>query len=339
MKFSFIIPFYNSGDLLVRCIESILSQRLLSYEIILIDDGSTDDSASKINKFINDKNVLYIKQKNSGVSVARNRGLREATGDYVFFVDSDDFYFQNTLKEFEKLLLENYYDLVFFGYEISNDNNRHNDFAVIQNANNVPKDNIKNVLLESLLSTKNNLEGYIWRCCFNRLFLMKSKLLFSEGISISEDYLFLFNSLTLSKNIYVYPKKIYCYYLNNSSVTKKYIPKLKTDMEYINNEIERKLIEYPLIGRYFYRLKANTFVRIIQNYSLNNTYVRSCQYGAEIRREYIEFLKQSLRDYKFFPLKTYVGIFLSRFRLIRVYIMIFKLKKNLSGKANYKSSK
>ena len=69
-------------------------------------------------------------------------------------------------------------------------------------------------------------------------------------------------------------------------------------MEYINSEIERKLIEYPLIGRYFYRLKANTFVRIIQNYSLNNTYVKSCKYGAEIRREYIEFLKQSLRDYK-----------------------------------------
>ena len=266
---SVIVPIYNVDQYLEQCLSSLAMQSLKDIEVLLIDDGSTDDSASKINKFINDKNVLYIKQKNSGVSVARNRGLREATGDYVFFVDSDDFYFQNTLKEFEKLLLENYYDLVFFGYEISNDNNRHNDFAVIQNANNVPKDNIKNVLLESLLSTKNNLEGYIWRCCFNRLFLMKSKLLFSEGISISEDYLFLFNSLTLSKNIYVYPKKIYCYYLNNSSVTKKYIPKLKTDMEYINNEIERKLIEYPLIGRYFYRLKANTFVRIIQNYSLN----------------------------------------------------------------------
>ena len=103
MKFSFIIPFYNSGDLLVRCIESILSQRLLSYEIILIDDGSTDDSASKINRFINHKNVLYIKQKNSGVSVARNRGLREATGDYVFFVDSDDFYFQNKSLKGDKL--------------------------------------------------------------------------------------------------------------------------------------------------------------------------------------------------------------------------------------------
>ena len=90
MKFSIIIPAYNIEKYIEKCIESILNQTYNNYEIIIINDGSTDNTLKKIKKYEKD-NVIIIDQNNKGLSESRNIGVKKAKGDYILFVDGDDF--------------------------------------------------------------------------------------------------------------------------------------------------------------------------------------------------------------------------------------------------------
>ena len=91
MKFSVIVPVYNTQEYLKRCIESVLNQTYKNYEIILINDGSTDNSLEILKKYESNSKVKIITQKNHGLSYTRNVGISHATGDYVILLDSDDF--------------------------------------------------------------------------------------------------------------------------------------------------------------------------------------------------------------------------------------------------------
>lgn len=88
VKFSIIVPVYNTEQYLERCFNSILSQTYKNYEVIVVNDGSTDSSLKIINRY---KEFICINQKNQGLSMARNNGIKKATGDYLIFLDSDDF--------------------------------------------------------------------------------------------------------------------------------------------------------------------------------------------------------------------------------------------------------
>ncbi|MBR2469123.1 MAG: glycosyltransferase family 2 protein [Fibrobacter sp.] len=94
---SVVIPSYNRAPLLKRAMESVLNQSYSDIELIVVDDGSTDDTAQVVGKF-KDSRVRYVYQKNSGACVARNRGVDEATGDYIAFHDSDDLWHSNKLE-------------------------------------------------------------------------------------------------------------------------------------------------------------------------------------------------------------------------------------------------
>ncbi|WP_161945606.1 glycosyltransferase, partial [Streptococcus suis] len=92
-KFSFIIPIYNTGiEIIEKCICSILGQRINNFEIILVNDGSSDKVIDDFCKELEstESGLIYIYQENQGSAVARNKGLDMATGDYIFFVDADD---------------------------------------------------------------------------------------------------------------------------------------------------------------------------------------------------------------------------------------------------------
>lgn len=121
---SFIIPTYNNKALLQRCLFSILSEIETNDEIIIVDDGSTDNTYDYIsNKYGAIKNLLLVKQKNSGSGAARNNGLKHSTKEYVWFVDSDDFIVSGSLQKIKKKLISKNIDMLFFDFyrdEISN---------------------------------------------------------------------------------------------------------------------------------------------------------------------------------------------------------------------------
>lgn len=96
-KISIIIPVYNTEKYIERCLDSVLKQEYENKEIIVINDGSTDKSEEKINKYINQ--IKYIKKENGGLSDARNVGIEKATGKYIMFIDSDDYIEDNLLEK------------------------------------------------------------------------------------------------------------------------------------------------------------------------------------------------------------------------------------------------
>lgn len=110
MTVSVIIPTYNRAKLLVEAVESVLRQTYRDFEIIVVDDGSTDDTEERIQKYSD--RLVYIKQQNAGVNVARNRALSAAKGEYIALLDNDDLWFENKL-EIQVKLLDQHQDAGF----------------------------------------------------------------------------------------------------------------------------------------------------------------------------------------------------------------------------------
>ena len=100
MKISLIIPIYNTSKYLSQCLDSVLSQTLKEIEIICIDDGSTDNSIKILKNYANaDSRIKIITQQNSGAGFARNNGIKNASGEYIAFLDSDDYYLDTDVLE------------------------------------------------------------------------------------------------------------------------------------------------------------------------------------------------------------------------------------------------
>ena len=101
--FSVIIPTYNDEVTVIRSIECVINQTFTNWELVIVDDGSTDDTEKQISPYLEDQRIKYIKQKNQGDTVARNHGASVTTGEYICFLDSDDEVSENWLKDFYDL--------------------------------------------------------------------------------------------------------------------------------------------------------------------------------------------------------------------------------------------
>lgn len=124
MKFSIIIPAYNVADYLENCVESILKQTYDNYEIIIVDDGSTDETGKVADELLTQsKQINVVHQSNGGASKARNTGMKRATGDYILFLDGDDFWSDSHfLKQIASELTIELVDVIIFGYSYYYDN-------------------------------------------------------------------------------------------------------------------------------------------------------------------------------------------------------------------------
>lgn len=113
-QFSVVLPTYNRAGLIARTIQSVLDQTWESWELIIIDDGSTDETAQVVSPFLKDARIRYLRQTNSGQAVARNRGISTATGDYIAFLDSDDLWLPMKLElQAEALMRDPSIDVVY----------------------------------------------------------------------------------------------------------------------------------------------------------------------------------------------------------------------------------
>lgn len=125
-KVSVIIPVYNAANFIKRCVDSVLSQTLYEIELILIDDGSTDDSGSICDSYVEkDERVIVIHQKNMGVSYARNVGIEKSSGEYIGFVDSDDYVESDMYEKLYKFAIEKEADICCCGFYREERENRY----------------------------------------------------------------------------------------------------------------------------------------------------------------------------------------------------------------------
>lgn len=181
MKFSIIVPIYNVESYLDKCLDSILNQTYKDYEVLLINDGSTDNSKSICLKYIEkDKRFNYIEKVNGGLSSARNKGIELANGEYLLFVDSDDYLDINLLKTLNDNLDDDY-DLIRFQVNYDKDN------KIIKT---IGSSEIKR--FNKGLDAFNEIVNYeiveaAWCYLYNRNYFVKNKFLFKEGF-VHEDY-------------------------------------------------------------------------------------------------------------------------------------------------------
>ncbi|MBR4619317.1 MAG: glycosyltransferase family 2 protein [Bacilli bacterium] len=203
-----IVPVYNSRKYLKRCIDSILGQTYKDFELIIVDDGSVDDS-KKIVKSFKDKRIKYIYSKHFGVSSARNIGIKCASGDFISFIDSDDVVCDIFLERLIKKLDSNV-DLSICSYTKWNRFSYTKESIVVKN----------DLGYKYLLNKK--FGGYIWNKLFKKSIIEQHSILFSEKLTMGEDYLFVSEYLKYCNNISIDFNKYYFYRKSNEQITKRY---------------------------------------------------------------------------------------------------------------------
>lgn len=241
MLVSIIIPIYNSGNFLKKLLNNLVNQTYKNIEIILIDDGSEDNSLQICNEYqVNDKRIKVISQTNKGVSSARNKGLKIATGDYITFIDSDD--------DIDR----NYIDVMVRNIE--------DDYLIKTNTKNAKKD----VLVSSEQYLFDILSGKIPGVCWGYLFrkdLLKN-IKFDLNTSFMEDTIFLIQYLINTSNVKVLKEKLYYHEVNQDGLTN-------------SNKLEKKINEYMYsIDKIQEILRSNNIVENFYEKSIDNKRIK-----------------------------------------------------------------
>lgn len=208
-----IVPVYNVENYIERCINSIIKQSYTNFILILVDDGSNDNSLNICKKYSSiDKRVKVISQKNKGVSSARNKGIEFCQSEYLCFIDSDDYVESDYLNNF----VENLYD---------------DSDLIFQGINKCYKDKIEKIIpqkgiycRDELLNgisdiNKFSIFGYVCTKLYKTEIIKKNKLVFNNNIKISEDRIFALQYLYYCNKLYVVNKSSYNYIIHNTGLT------------------------------------------------------------------------------------------------------------------------
>lgn len=190
MKISVIIPIYNSEKYLKDCINSVLKQNYTSFEIILVNDGSNDNSVSICEKFVKcHQNIRLYSQKNQGVSSARNLGLKKAKGEYIFFLDSDDVMCSNMLASVDPYLKNNT-DLLI-GNIIHWNTKRSQKYIETDTEFVINKKNVKDVC-EAYAAKNYQIPWNPYQSIWRRDIIVTNKIWFDVKLTVGEDCDFFF---------------------------------------------------------------------------------------------------------------------------------------------------
>lgn len=244
LNFSFIIPAYNAGKYITNCIMSIINSSISNYEIIIVNDGSTDDTLIELEKLQRYHNTVIkiLSQNNSGPNSARKAGLKVAVGRYVFFCDADDSYDSKNLKKISDMVINCNVDIFEFGYKEVYANNREKQY---QFENCIIEDN-QQIFLRFL--QRKNTTSYLWNKCFKTDIL--SNVIFHQ-LFAGEDTCDLLQ-IFANANTYVSSSCLVYNYVQSSNslcrskFSEKKLDEIKADkikLDYVN-EFENKYQKY-----------------------------------------------------------------------------------------------
>lgn len=257
-KVTIIIPAYNCQNTIEKSIHSLLNQTYNNLEVIVVNDGSIDNTKNIIEKIASiDKRVFYYNIDNHGVSYSRNYGLSKATGEYVMFLDSDDYYIDNTVDICVKNLLKSDSDLLIFGMI----------FNYLDKKNTITKNIKRNLTLD-----KNEINQYfaelysnnLLSSCCNKIYKSKlaKKIIFDKSISTYEDLLYVTNYLKKCKKIDVIKENLYIYNIsNNETLSKKYKVKMYDEIYLLEKKLRKcysdlNIVNFEFINnqKYFFSI-------------------------------------------------------------------------------------
>ncbi len=294
VQLSLILPVYNTEKYIIRCLNSVICQRIEGLEVIIINDCSTDNSLSLISAYANQHSNIRIINlpENKGVGYARNIGLQNATGEYVGFIDSDDWVDVNMYDSMIEYLEKYNADIAVCGvkneYQDCKTGNYRYRYAT-------PKI-LSNDCALSILSKSLDLGTNISSIVCNKLFkneLFKTHSLHFPVDSYNEDDYFTFLAFVYSKKIVLIPNCFYHYYQRVDSIThlfsKKHINDLFATFNLLKHNLDKNRI-YSLYQKEFWSFLEKCFV-----------FVMSAMFRAEqnsiIQKQYLHYIVETYLNY------------------------------------------
>ena len=248
VKLSIIIPVYNVENYISQCLDSILNQTFKDFEIICVNDGSTDNSLNALLKYKNkDERITIIDKKNEGSGIARNTGLTIAKGDYVYFVDGDDWIEDNSLGKIVSKADELNTDiLIFGGLSYYNGKGKKGCYS----ADKLPKKYLNKVFSsEDIKKDIFKFPSTAWTKLYKRDFLLINNIKFQD-IKIGQDQLPFFHSMIKAQRIALLPENIYCYRKNRKGSAMTVKKKKNFSPIYVFYGIESMLKSENLLEEY-----------------------------------------------------------------------------------------
>jgi len=242
VKVSVIIPVYNNEKFLKKCLISVLNQTYSNLEIILIDDGSTDQSLKICNDISEeDSRVIVLSKHNEGQGIARNYGLTFCTGNFVTFVDADDYLDSYCIEKLMSFMIEYNVDFVVGGYKKVSSSKVLYEETYPNKKNLNPKKDISSRMLGDLPNTDDSIKSTVWNSLYKRKIIIDNKITFSSERKVfSEDTVFNLDYMEFCTNAFICDSIGYNYRLNFDSTSKKYdANKMRLINEYLDYIADR----------------------------------------------------------------------------------------------------
>ena len=269
MKYTIVIPCYNAEQFILRPLNSLKNQHYKDLQIIVVNDGSKDNTEQVVLDFIKDNpslDIEYRRIENSGPSTARNIGIDLAKGDYICFLDSDDYYDEKLFDEVEQMISEDI-DVLYWGTDEHNE-----DGELIDEYQNMFKyeDN-----LSGIETAKKKYLKEIWLCNCNEIYKLKivkdNNIKYLDGVYAGEDANFIYRVLFNSKKVKVLPKNYFHQVVRPTSLFRdKFSEKFLTEFTAIENTLsyiqEQSIPEvYDYIYSLYYHTRVTVAKRLVNN--------------------------------------------------------------------------
>lgn len=321
---SVIIPIYNSEKYIKKCIESVCKQTYTNLEIICINDGSKDNSISVLNEF-KDSRIKVFSKDNTGVSDTRNYGVSIANGEFITFLDADDFLDEDYIESLYKIIIETNSELVISGYkEICK--GKITQKSIFNNKTESNFDITYPNYLKYYLSTFEF--NPCWKQLIKRQLLIENNILFDKDVKYGEDFLFSIQCYKNSKKTIYIRNYGYNYFKNTDSVMNnikidallKYAKDNKSIYTYLvnnfdlNNEYNQFAIKKAL--KIYYGIEYKLVKSGIGYKSFKN-------YSNEIREFYIEELKKNKASGS---IGEIINFCLLKYKMYSIFYIIKKIK-------------
>lgn len=305
VKISIVVPVYNSIKYLDRCINSILKQTFLDFELILINDGSTDSSFSVMKKYETDSRVKCYSQKNKGIAATRNRGIDLASGEYIMFIDNDDYIKEDYLMHYVTKIEEDESDVVIGNYQRVLDNGK-----VLVETHLVDGDWSKYMIVAP------------WAKLYRLSFIKRYNIQFLNS-NIGEDIYFNMQVMNLTKNISIIEDNGYQWFYNEKSVSNTVHKKANKELmfEYLLDSTYDKMVEIGCFNdalvEYFFIKTICWFVSYVKRKTEYKDVISYWNY-------YMEWLKKKYPNYQ---RNKYLSIFKPKEESLKNRLGVFLLVK------------
>jgi glycosyltransferase involved in cell wall biosynthesis len=338
---SFIIPVYNVEQYLTDCFDSIIVQPDTDIEIVIINDGSTDKSTEICNNYaLKDERIKLIHKKNEGLGYARNTGLETASGDYIAFLDSDDWVSKDIVRSIKKILQNRTIQLLEFGLvQVGADNKRTGLKLPRIKSGSYSGDQIYNDILPNFLSDRNErISNSVCNHIYRREIIERNKIrFFNEREIFTEDFLFTIQYLLCVDNLTVTDEVHYYYRYNQDSLTKVYRENYLELVLKRDNILREILTSKGLLDRYE-QFILDKFIRISPSFIFNSLRLGKSVPRSEVTNEIENILNNPVvvdsfkkLDYKKLPVKKWPIYLLIRHRKAG---LIFILLRFIEGIRN-----